>query len=74
MISGGWRRNVSLMTDSSRGIERSAWKEISEPSLYRSSSSLCYKRCLNSIVRAGFTPEAATHKLIMYRDIFCVNF
>ena len=39
MISGGCSRSVSLSAASSRGIERSAWKETSEPSAYRSSSS-----------------------------------
>ena len=29
-----------MITDSSCGIERSAWKEISEPSAYSSSSSV----------------------------------
>ena len=32
MISGGCSRSVSLSAASSRGIERSAWNETSEPS------------------------------------------
>ena len=39
MISGGCSRSVSLSAASSTGIERSAWKDTSEPSAYSSSSS-----------------------------------